>query len=133
MLEASLANGAPGHPGSITQLLSISHSYLLCRKPSPCPPQVLEASLANGAPGRPGGIGERDESLVAPLDLECSICLDGLERPVQTPCNHWFCRWASQTLTLWVSLVWDSRNPCLSCWRGILRVHNPSIGATQNA
>ena len=32
-----------------------------------------------------------DESLVAPLE-ECSVCLNGFERPTMTTCAHWFCR-----------------------------------------
>ncbi|KAK9824040.1 hypothetical protein WJX72_007212 [[Myrmecia] bisecta] len=32
-----------------------------------------------------------DGTLVAPAE-ECAICLDALERPVRTPCSHWFCR-----------------------------------------
>ncbi|KAK9830036.1 hypothetical protein WJX72_009324 [[Myrmecia] bisecta] len=52
----------------------------------------LQHVLEAGAHGTSGGIGERDESLVAPEDVECTICLDSLERPVKTPCNHWFCR-----------------------------------------
>ena len=32
-----------------------------------------------------------DESLIAPLE-ECSVCLNGFERPTITPCAHWFCR-----------------------------------------
>ena len=32
-----------------------------------------------------------DESLVAPQE-ECSVCLNGFERPTITPCGHWFCR-----------------------------------------
>ena len=32
-----------------------------------------------------------DETLIAPLE-ECSVCLNGFERPTITPCAHWFCR-----------------------------------------
>lgn len=32
-----------------------------------------------------------DPNLVAPEE-ECSICLDNMENPVLTLCNHWFCK-----------------------------------------
>lgn len=29
-------------------------------------------------------------------DNECSICLDALEFPALTPCQHWFCKVSRQ-------------------------------------
>ena len=47
------------------------------------------------APQNPAAqISQVDSSLKAPAGQECTICLDPLlERPVRTPCQHWFCRW----------------------------------------
>jgi hypothetical protein len=33
-----------------------------------------------------------DESLVAPADEECAICMDAYEEPAVTTCNHWYCK-----------------------------------------
>ena len=41
----------------------------------------------------------QDESLVAPLE-ECSVCLNGFERPTMTPCAHWFCRRVQSSSTM---------------------------------
>lgn len=56
-------------------------------------PEELQAEVGQlaGAPGAPGAVRE-DASLVPPGDADCSVCLDAFERPVATPCNHWFCR-----------------------------------------
>jgi hypothetical protein len=35
---------------------------------------------------------QKDPSLVAPTDDECSICMDAFQDPVVTSCNHWFCK-----------------------------------------
>ena len=44
-----------------------------------------------GDEGAPAAAAAPDESLVAPQE-ECSVCLNGFERPTITPCGHWFCR-----------------------------------------
>lgn len=33
-----------------------------------------------------------DESLVAPANEECPICMDAYEEPAVTTCNHWYCK-----------------------------------------
>lgn len=31
------------------------------------------------------------EGLIVPAETNCAICLENLERPIRTPCGHWFC------------------------------------------
>jgi hypothetical protein len=33
-----------------------------------------------------------DPDLVAPEGEDCAICMDIIQNPLMTPCNHWFCR-----------------------------------------
>ena len=53
----------------------------------------LRRALKPNAPAEApeGADAAPDDSLVAPLK-ECSVCLNGFERPTFTPCAHWFCR-----------------------------------------
>ncbi|PSC76011.1 helicase-like transcription factor isoform B [Micractinium conductrix] len=53
-----------------------------------------------------------DHSLVAP-DEECAICIDMLEQPTLTPCDHWFCRECI------MGLVQSVNSKCPLCRRNI--------------
>lgn len=57
------------------------------------PGAVRRRAATAAAPAKPlgGANAAPDGSLVAPLE-ECSVCLNGFERPTIIPCNHWFCR-----------------------------------------
>lgn len=59
-------------------------------------------------------LGKQDLSQHAPAGQECTICLEPLlDRPVRTPCQHWFCRYMMAALTsshLLGLLVSDSHN-----------------------
>ena len=52
-------------------------------------PDILKAPAQDPA----DQIGKKDTGLFAPAGQECTICLEPLvDRPVCTPCHHWFCR-----------------------------------------
>ena len=61
--------------------------------PDADPGAALKRAAMAEAPAKAleGADAAPDESLIAPLE-ECSVCLNGLERPTITPCAHWFCR-----------------------------------------
>ncbi|KAK9808795.1 hypothetical protein WJX72_003802 [[Myrmecia] bisecta] len=78
------------------------------------------------APGpNPNTIGAVDGTLVAPAGDECAICLDALERPVKTPCNHWFCREC-------ISGMLEAAAKCPLC-RSTLRAGELTEGVTEAA
>ena len=57
------------------------------------PGAALRRAAKAGAPAKApeGTDAAPDETLIAPLE-ECSVCLNGFERPTIRPCAHWFCR-----------------------------------------
>ncbi|GAX72705.1 hypothetical protein CEUSTIGMA_g161.t1 [Chlamydomonas eustigma] len=81
-------------------------------------------STGSGAGGGQGAVAaivnalEPNSNLVSP-EAECSICLDTMEHPVATPCNHWFCR---ECIIGWL----DSKTNCALC-------RAPLTGATLRA
>ncbi|GIL56371.1 hypothetical protein Vafri_11730 [Volvox africanus] len=70
----------------------------------------------SGAGFGPGGGGAAaaavsDNAVQIPEDVnECPICVDGLDQPSVTPCNHWFCR---ECIVGWIAA--SAHHNCPTC------------------
>jgi superfamily II DNA/RNA helicase len=64
-----------------------------------------------------------DESLVAPANEECPICMDAYEEPAVTTCNHWYCK------VCIINVLQSSAARCPLC-RGPQRVNQLRCGIT---
>ncbi|GIL83947.1 hypothetical protein Vretimale_10963 [Volvox reticuliferus] len=63
-------------------------------------------------PGAGGAVAVSDNTTVQiPEGVnECPICVDGLDQPAVTPCNHWFCR---ECITGWIAA--SAHHNCPTC------------------
>jgi len=57
------------------------------------------------------------------MNKECSICLDNIQNPVETPCNHFFC---FNCLKQWQN-VEDNTPRCPLCRETIERIQQPVV------
>jgi SNF2 family DNA or RNA helicase len=82
----------------------------------------LRQACSGGQPSRSGLSGPDEEPMpfaerpVVPRD-SCTICLDLLDRPVVTPCQHVYCR--PCIVTVLTTSFDDERGPCPLCRREI--------------
>ncbi|KAL4518653.1 hypothetical protein Ndes2437B_g00741 [Nannochloris sp. 'desiccata'] len=81
---------------------------------------------AHGGPGNNAAAATAlnvDESLVAPANEECPICMDAYEEPAVTTCNHWYCK------ACIVNVLQSIHSRCPLC-RGPQRVNQLRCGIT---
>ncbi|KXZ53508.1 hypothetical protein GPECTOR_7g958 [Gonium pectorale] len=76
----------------------------------PDPERLAAVAMGPGGSAGAAAAGGGGDVPVPEDVTECPICVDNMEEPVVTPCNHWFCR---ECITGWINA--SVHHNCPSC------------------